>query len=375
MRLKMRRVPCKFLRPGLKLANHVYSHDGRVLLAKDVVLTNAYIKGLLRKGIPFIYIDDEISKEIYISDVVSEETRNQANKYVKNAFKNAYSKLINSDTINLKEIRYSISEIIDQLLSNKNLIYDLIDIRSVDDYLFGHSVNVCILSLMTGLALNYNRNQLEQLAVGAMFHDIGKALVPARILNKPGKLNNTEFEEIKKHPEYSLNILRKNSSVDSVSRMIAYQHHEKFNGEGYPLQKKGNEILDMSQIVGIVDIYDAITSNRCYSKAVPSNEAYEMLSGAGDHYFKFDIVKAFLSQIAAYPSGSLVQLSTGETAIVDKNYKNQPNTPKVRVLLEPDGSILKQNKELDLSKNNMAVIRLLNEEEVQQVQLHIKKFK
>lgn len=369
----MRRVPCEFLQPGMIMASHVYNFDGRVLLAKGVVLNQTYINGLINKGVSSVYIEDEISQDIYISDVVLEETRRQTVKHVKNTLNNLYSKLTNNDTLNIKNVKKSISEILEQLLNDKNCIYDLIDIRAVGDYLFGHSVNVCILALMTGLSLQLNRDQLEQLSVGAIFHDIGKALLPPHILNKPGKLDEDEFEEVKKHPEYSLTILRANSSIDSVSRMIAYQHHEKFNGDGYPQGRAGREILDMAQIVGMVDIYDALTSDRCYSKAMPPNEAYEMISGCGDHYFKFDLVKAFLSRIAAYPSGSLVMLSTGEVAIVVKNYKNRPLTPRVRILTDPEWAVYKPFKELDLSAENKMVIRgVLSEVEVQRVLLLIK---
>lgn len=369
----MRRVPCEFLQPGMVMANHVYNFDGRVLLAKGVELTQTYINGLIQKGVPYVYIEDEISQDIYISDVVLEETRRQAIKHVKHTLDNVYSKLLNHDTLNLKDVKKSITEILEQLLSNKNCIYDLMDIRAVGDYLFGHSVNVCILALMTGMSLQLNRGQLEQLSVGAIFHDIGKALLPPHILNKPAKLDDTEFEEIKKHPEYSLSILRGNSSIDSVSRMIAYQHHEKYNGGGYPLGKVGKEILDMSQIVGMVDIYDAVTSDRCYSKAMPPSEAYQMISGYGDHFFKFEIVKAFLSQIAAFPSGSLVRLSTDEVAIVVKNYKNRPLTPRVRILTDPEGIVYKPFKELELIYEKSIVIRcVLGEVEVQQVLLLIK---
>lgn len=369
----MRRVPCEFLQPGMTMASHVYNFDGRVLLAKGVVLTQTYIDGLIQKGVSSVYIEDEISQDIYISDVVLEETRREAVKNVKHILNNVYARLINKGGLNIKDIKATITEIIDQLLNNKNLIYDLIDIRAVGDYLFGHSVNVCILALMTAMSLKFNRAQLEQLSVGAIFHDIGKALLPPHILNKPGKLDEAEFEEIKKHPEYSLSILRGNSNIDSVSRMIAYQHHEKFNGDGYPLGKAGKEILDMSQIVGMVDIYDAVTSDRCYSKAMPPSEAYEMISGCGDHYFKFEIVKAFLSQIAAYPSGSLVRLSTGEVAIVVKNFKNLPLAPRVRVLTDPEGVVYKPFKELDLSTESRMVIKgVLGETEVQKVLLLIK---
>ncbi|KJS02133.1 MAG: hypothetical protein VR68_03690 [Peptococcaceae bacterium BRH_c4a] len=364
----MRRISCGFLMPGAEVASHVYDHDGRILLAKGVKLTNAYINALIKKGISSIYIEDEISQDISISDVILEETRVQVSNCIKKTIKSVCTRLVNRDAINISEIKSSTSEIVSQLLENKRMIYDIIDIRSIDDYLFGHSVNVCVLSLMAGISLNYGRAQLEQLAVGALLHDIGKALVPPLILNKPGILTEKEFQEIKKHPQYSLELLRKNSSIDSVSRIIAYEHHEKYNGEGYPSGKSGKDILDMSQIVGMVDMYDAITSNRCYKEGMPPNEAYELLAGAGDSYFKYEIVLAFLSKVAAYPSGTVVELSTDQTAIVVSNVTNHPITPKVRILLEKDRSLSGPNSELDLTGQTKVVIkRVLKEHEVRRI--------
>lgn len=369
----MRRVPTNYIQPGMKLASHIYNYDGRILLAKDVELDQTYINSLIAKDIPAVYIDDEISRDVFISDVVLDETRVLARKCITKTFKNIMNKSINRNTIAINEIKSSISDIIDQLLNNKGVIYELVDVRSVDDYLLSHSVNVCILALMTGITMKLHRNQLEQLAVGAILHDIGKALVSPAVLNKPGRLTDIEFEEIKKHPAYSLEILRKNPDIDSVSRMIAYQHHEKYNGDGYPLGKKNKELMEMSQIVGMVDMYDAITSNRCYRKAMPPNEAYELIAGSGDHYFKFDIVKAFLSQVAAYPSGTFVQLSTNEIAIVLENHKDSPLLPKIRILLEPDGSLATPFRELNLAGQTTIVIKkVLSEEQVHQILQMIK---
>lgn len=369
----MRRIPCAFLQPGMEIATHVRGIDGRVLLAKGVSLTRQYIKRLANKGISAVYIEDDISRDIYISDVVLEETRVQAKNTIYKTIGNVCSRMINRDTISIKDIRRNISDIISQLLENKNIVYDLIDIRSVDDYLLSHSVNVCVLSLLTGISMNYRVDQLEKLSVGAILHDIGKCLVSPHILNKPGNLSDSEFEEIKKHSEYSLELLRTNPDIDSVSRMIAYQHHEKCNGEGYPLGKAGRDILEMSQIVGMVDMYDAITSNRCYRESMPPNEAYELLAGSGDHYFKYDIVKAFLAKVAAYPSGTVVELSTDQVAIVVKNFSGFPFTPKVRILVEPDGTLAEPSREIDLTGQIKIVIkRVLREDEVSTILNSIK---
>ncbi len=363
---EMRRVPSNFLKIDMELASHIYAPDGRILLAKGVKLTETYIERLLEKGISYVYIEDDLSKDIIITDVIKEETRIQA--------KNQISKIANNiSDLDYYQTKAIVGDIIDQLLTNKDILYDLEDIRSVDDYLLSHSVNVCVLSIMVGIALNYTHQQLENLAVGAILHDIGKCLIPQRILHKSGNLTDEEFEEMKNHPQYSLDILRSNNSVSSMSRIVAYQHHERYNGEGYPLGIGGKEILEMAQIVGMADMYDAITSDRCYREAMPPNEAYELLAGSGDYYFDYNLIKVFLSKLVAYPSGSMVELSNQKIAIIAKNISGFPTKPRVKVLLNSDLSLLDSIEEFNLyDHNNITITRVLKEEEITYISKIIK---
>lgn len=368
----MRRVPTSFLLPGMEVAHPVFTNDGVVLLSKGVMLTDDYIRRLVRRGIPFLYITDSISEDIYINDVISEGLRVEAGRHVKDIISRLVDK--NSESLDIKRLKSIVSQIVGQLLGNRNMLYDLMDIRSVDDYLYGHSVNVCVLAVMTGVSMGYGQDKLEELAVGALLHDVGKSLVPLNVLNKPGRLTAEEFEEIKKHPEHSLQILRKNHGISSVARVIAYQHHERYNGDGYPRGTSKDDLLEPAQIVGMVDVFDAITADRVYKKALPAFEAYEMLSGSGDHYFKYEIVKKFLSQVAVYPSGSLVRLSTGHTGIVVENNKSYPLSPKVRLILEPDGTMLKPMRVINLCEVlNVVIHEVLGEDETRKVIGQIKK--
>lgn len=363
----MRKVPTEYLAPGMITAKHLYTNDGRVLLAEGVELNKKYINRLIQKGIPALYVKDKISADVVVEDVVLDNTRNQAVVQIKHAITHLAKKVADKK-INIVNINKTISDIVDQLLLNSDIIYNLADIRTVDNYLFSHSVNVCILSVMTGIALQYDRTQLEDLARGALLHDVGKVMVPYDILNKPGRLTPDEFEEIKKHPGYSLEILRKNSCISSVSRIIAYQHHEKYNGEGYPAGLRGGDIMEASQIVGMADMYDAITSDRCYRGAMPPNEAYELISASGDYYFKFDLVKAFLNQIAAYPVGSYVELSTKEIALVIENRKGYSLKPRLRIIMSSGHSIVQPFKEIDLFDiKDVVIARILQENEIQPV--------
>ena len=334
----MRRVPIYALKPGQKVGKPVFNGSGQKLLSKDIILTERYIDRLYRLGITALYIDDGFLPDIEVNDIISEKTRIDTIKHVKEIMgkgNESVSKpgafiITSEETFNLVE------DIIDQLVNNNNLIMNLLDIRTLDDYTFAHSVNVCVLSVLTGISMGMARSQLFHLAIGGLFHDIGKMLVPLPILNKPGKLTSEEFEEIKQHPNTGFDMLKNDPNISRYSALAAYQHHERYNGEGYPRGLVGDKIHIFSRIVGMVDMYDALTADRVYRKAFPPNEAYEMILGAGNYLFEHEIINHFLKNIAAYPVGTIVQLSTGETAIVIETKPGYTLYPKVRILFTPD---------------------------------------
>jgi len=369
----MRKISIEFLEPGMVVAKPIYTNDGMVLLAKDAVLTADYIKRLNDKDIRFIYVMDDLSEGIEINDVVSDKVRVKASRQIKEAVNKAKN-IANSD-VDFVRIKLIVDEIINDLLHNSKSIYELLDQSSPNDFLFSHSVNVCILSTMTGLAMDYSKQQLKELAVGAFLHDIGNTLISPQIFNKPAGLDIAEILQVRKHPAYSYEILKDNKSISNCSKLIVYQHHERYNGEGYPLGIKKDDIGDMSQVVGIADIYEAMTSERPYRKALPAKEAYEYISGTGDYFFKYDLVRIFLSQIAVYSTGSVVRLSNGQVGIVKENIKGAPLSPNIRLIMEKDGTRAVGRKDLELCKTPSVVIeKVLDDEEINQIKIIMEVF-
>lgn len=357
----MRRVSLVNVKPGMKVGRSVRSGNGQVLLNTGVILNDRYIARLRSLGIPSLYIDDGFLPDIQVDDVIPEEIRIKAVKQVKNLLK-AHAKSLGDNVKESEKVYSTISEIIDQLLNNHNLMVELVDIRSMDDYVFAHSVNVCVLALMTGISLGYERPKLFHLGMGSLLHDIGKVLVPKEILNKPGPLTEEEYNIVKKHPEYGLQILSKNPQVSSLSRMVVYQHHERYCGTGYPQGLKDSEIHEFAQITGMVDMYDALTADRVYRKAFPPHEAYEMIAGAGDYLFPYHIIEPFLSNIAAYPAGTVVELSSREIAVVMRTTKGLPLSPRVRLLYDKAARPVTTLIELELSDyRNVVISRVLDE--------------
>jgi len=349
---KMRRIDVDSIKKGAKLARSIFSSDGGVLLAEGITLDERYIEVLKNRGITQIYIEDEISKGIEVKDAVKEETRNEAVVLVKNMMTG--HKFISSPEI--EEVKATVEKIIGELLRNNDIVYSLSDIKSLDDYTFQHSVNVCILSTITGISLGFGEERLKELAVGAILHDIGKMCISKEILHKPGQLTISEFEEIKKHTVYGYEMLRKNDNLGLASAYIAFGHHERYDGSGYPLQLKGNNIEIYCRIVAVADVYDALTSDRVYRKRLRPNEVYEYITSLGVNHFDPKVVENFVKFVSIYPVGTGVMLNTRERALVIKDNRDAPTKPVVRIIHDDDSGIKRIYKEIDLSKQTSLFI-------------------
>lgn len=348
----MRRIRIDKVVEGMILAKTIYSIDGNILLNAGIVLKRSYINRFKEIGITEIYVDDEISHDIVLSDVISDETRFEARINIRNAMES----IRYGNSLDVKPIRNSVGKMIDELMEVKDTIINLQDIKSIDQYTFCHSVNVCVLSLITGISMGYDEEKLKDLGIGAMLHDVGKTRIPLEILNKPGRLTNEEFEIIKKHTSIGYEILKKSSMLSTYASYIALTHHERYDGEGYPLGLKGNEIHEFSRIVSVADVYDAITSDRVYKRRVKINEAVEYLIGMGDHQFDYNIVRSFIEHITIYPPGTCVLLNNGDKAIVVDINRKYPNRPIIRILADREGQIPKEPIEIDLTTNNRLII-------------------
>ncbi|WP_031513388.1 HD-GYP domain-containing protein [Desulfofalx alkaliphila] len=361
----MRKIGIEFLKEGMKVARPVYNNNGQVLLNAGVLLNKKYISKLKELNIPALYIDDGLLPELEVDDIIAEETRVKAITTVKNIMNKASNCKMSKNIIIPEAVLDSINDILDDLLNNKNIMVNLTDIRSNDDYVFGHSVNVCVLALITGIAMGFPRKKLIDLAVGAILHDIGKMWVPKEILNKPGKLTREEFEVVKKHSEWGYEILRNKANVSIISCAAVYQHHERYNGQGYPQGLVGDQIHELAQIIGLVDMYDAVASNRVYRKAFPAHEAFELIAASGDYLFRYDIVEAFLDHVAAYPAGTLVLLNTGEHAVVVETPVGMSLRPKVKLLYDAEGNPITEKVYINLSEVvNITIKRLLEDDEI-----------
>lgn len=349
----MQRVPVNELRPGMLSARNIYNAEGNLLLAADRILTASQIRRLISQQAGSVYIHNELLGEVEIPEMIREETRIKSIRTVQRAFCQYKPDSVDQAA----DLENVVSAILDEVIGNHGVMLHLTDIRLYDDYTFGHSVNVCALSLMLGSALGFSEPKLRDLGMGALLHDIGKIVIPQEILNKPGKLTNPEMKVMQGHPERGFDILRRQKALSLVASHVALAHHEKMDGSGYPRGLPGDQIPDYSRVVAIADIYDAITSDRPYREAMLPHEAYDILMSLSANHLDPVILAEFFQRISIYPIGSVVELASGEYALVTAVYSGVPWRPVVKIFTDSSGILIEKPWELDLTKNLTAVLK------------------
>lgn len=327
----MRYVPTFCLRDGMSLAKSIYAEDGVLLLCEGQKLHPQHIAHLANHGFQGVYIQDRISEEIEIRAVIDDDLRNSAAKTVKEICVQGMTTGINPKMVEKAEA--AVRDIVDEIIDNRNLVVNMIDLKSYDDYTYYHSVNVGVLSIVLGVACGMNRSALYRLGLGALLHDIGKVFIDRKIIEKRGPLTPEEFTEVKKHPELGYSYLLKSGFEFPATALNGIlQHHERLDGSGYPNGLSGSQIHRFGRIIAVADVYDAMTSDRPYRAGMMPSEVIEFLMGGAGTLFDPEVVFLFTRKVAAYPLGTCVLLSNGLTAIVVENYEDCCLRPKVRIL-------------------------------------------
>jgi HD-GYP domain-containing protein (c-di-GMP phosphodiesterase class II) len=364
----VRKIPLHDIQPGMVLAKDVFGDTGQILLRADIEMKPRYLNYLEQVGIEYIYVRDERIKDVDVEDSISEKTRHAARNMVREMIKGLQSpaaggKVSKSINIQDREILDTVNKIIDELLDSRDAIVQLVDIRTKDNYLFAHSVNCAVLATLVAKKMKYKPKELRWLATGALFHDLGMVAIPSSITDKPGELTDEEFKVIKEHPLRGYEIFKTTDLFDARAGAVVLQHHERFQGQGYPRGLAGSDINPLAQIAGIADVYDALTSERSYRKAYKPHEAVDMLMSWGEELFDVTILQQFLSAIAAYPIGSHILLSSGESGLVVANNPGFTLRPVVR-LLYSDGENLIPHPDphdLDLSQTlDLTIIKVFD---------------
>lgn len=252
--------------------------------------------------------------------------------------------------VELDEVAPVVENITESILRNSGALLGLLHLKHKDDYTFQHSVSVCALLVAFCRSRGMDEALIHQAGIGGLLHDTGKALVPDAILNKPGRLTDAEFEIVKRHPRDGHELLRRAPGIGPIPLDITLHHHERRDGSGYPDRQAGEAIGELAQMAAIVDVYDAITSDRCYHKGIAPAEAMRKLYEWSKAHFDPVLVQEFMRCVGIYPVGTLVLLESGRLGVVIEAHPANLLTPKVNVFFHTRTRAYIRPETVDLSK-------------------------
>ena len=347
----MRLVPIGSLKEGSLLAKNICDEDGRILLNSGIDLTESLIEKLKMNNINAVHITDNYSVG-EIKDVIRPELRNLAVKEIKTVFE-AIRKEVEKTIHTLKAeqlqmnkrlklmvdqkyfegVDQIINEMMGDITHNKDVMIGLVDIKNMKSFVYQHSIQVTILSILIGISMKMDEKMLKELAIGAMMHDIGLAFIDKELVNYRNDFSDEQKENYHLHCKLGNEFLKENTFLSVGSRMGVLEHHEHNDGSGYPLGLKEEQVHINARIIHVANVYDKMTSGHL-GKMIPPNEAIEYIMGnAGKgRIFDFEVANLFVRRIVPFPKGTLVLLSNGEKAVVTGYNADNPLRPVVKIV-------------------------------------------
>lgn len=251
--------------------------------------------------------------------------------------------------IRVEETTPVVEHIFDSIIRNQDAFITLARIKHKDEYTYQHSLSVCALLTSFCRMMGYEKSAIMEAGLGGLLHDVGKMKVPDIVLNKPGPLNEPEYELMKSHAAIGRDLLRHTPGIPETAVVITGQHHERYDGTGYPDKIKMGEISQLGQMASIVDVYDALTSNRIYHKGMEPTATLKKLFEWSKFHFNAHLVERFICMIGIYPVGSLVRLESGLLGIVVNQDEDDLLHPTVRVVFDTKRDFAVAPHDIDLS--------------------------
>lgn len=309
-------------------------------LAQAQARTEAELTAIASKPVAVtrVALGDELKRAAQI--------RHQAAGLVRNVMQDARL----GKAIELDQVSPMVEGITESILRNPGALMSLLRIKTADDYTFLHSVSVCTLLVAFCRSRNMDAATTYQAGLGGLLHDVGKALVPDAILNKPGPLTDEEFAIIKRHPKDGYEALLKTPGIGPIPIDIALHHHERRDGSGYPDKQGEGAISELAQMAAIVDVYDAITADRCYHKGMSAAEALRKIYEWSKFHFNPAYVQEFMRCVGIYPVGTMVLLESGRLGVVVEPHPTNLLAPKVNVFFSAKKNVYIKPEAVDLSR-------------------------
>lgn len=295
--------------PGMAIAEDIYNEYGAVVVTEGTLL-DEYILGRIKDlGLVKIKIYGENEEMIVAGG--TELFRAQYNENLSNV-KNLLHDISSGKEVDSQKVSLVTNSLLSRINENRDIVNCINEMRTTDEYLYTHSINVSLLSMLIGKWLKYDYKKVKALVTAGFLHDIGKGRISQAILNKPGALTDEEFEEMKKHPAYGFQIAEKIPEINEDILKAILMHHEREDGSGYPLGLKSEQIHDFAKIVAVADMYDAMTSNRSYRTMICPFDVIETMERDNFGTLDHRVVSVFLKNIASYYMGDFVKLSNGD---------------------------------------------------------------
>ncbi|MEW6982403.1 HD-GYP domain-containing protein [Colwelliaceae bacterium 6471] len=370
----LQEISISTLTPGMYVVSISKGSDNTKVKSEGYILNKNTIEKLVAAKITRVTIDPSKTKKTekidkVLPDIPStplkytpvekpaislEQEIKKANQLYQNA-KGLQSKILTSITqgkvIDTAQVKRSTDAIVDSIFRNQDALSCMSRLRSKDEYLVEHSLNVSILMTIFAKHLGIDKDIIEQLALGAFLHDVGKILVPSEILNKRGKLSPTEYEIMKKHVALGVKVLEDTPTISHMIMSIVKEHHERIDGSGYPLQLKDEEISKYGRMIAIVDSYDAMTAERNFKASIHPIKAFKVLVNESPNSYDEELVERFIQCLGVYPVGTLVKLNSGKLGLISQLTPNKPLHPFVRVFYNTRLNQAIAIEEINLSKS------------------------
>ncbi len=283
----------------------------------------------------------QFREHLYRARKIYNATRNYINK--------TYKDITSNTRVNVENAKGLVSEMTENIMVNPHAMQWLTYLKERHEYTLTHSINVCILALTFGRHMKLQRIELELLGLGALLHDIGKLKIPSEVLDKPGRLTQEEYEIMKAHPVEGYQILKTDEGMPMESLEVVLHHHERVNGKGYPEQLRSDQISLITKMSSIVDVYDAITSDRCYHDGISPYKALQNIYSWAKDDFDQGLVEEFMSCMGIYPVGTVVELNDGQIGIVLSATEKTRLRPIVLLVQDKDKQYYKQRRIFNLS--------------------------
>ncbi len=244
-----------------------------------------------------------------------------------------------------------VDEINQSITRNSSALLSLARLKNKDDYTYLHSVAVCALMVALGRQLGLKGEQLRDVGMAGLLHDVGKMLIPEEVLNKPGRLTDEEFEQVKQHPVKGWELLKASQNVCAIAQEVCLHHHEKVDGSGYPDHLSGEALTLVSRMGAVCDVYDALTSNRCYKSGWEPGEALRKMAEWRNGHFDEAVFHAFVKTVGIYPTNTVVKLKSGRLAVVLDQSDKSLLTPVVKVFFSTRSNTRIPVEIVDLAKS------------------------